>query len=300
MKLKRSIAFFLFCFGLGTQAWAQEVVHFESRDLTASGAPVRLSGLWFAPRDPARQVGAMIGLHGCGGLWSSSASSTESARQMSQRHAQMAALLVREGYAVLMLDSFTTRDRPRGICAEKIGQRSITQTNRRRDLLAALDWVAARPGVARSKIGVLGWSHGGSAVLAGSDAAHAEVAQFVAQGGAKPAVAVAFYPGCSAAVKDGYRPVAPTQIHIGEKDDWTPPGPCVALSERLRTQMPGLETFLYADSYHDFDSPNTSLRVRSEVPNGINPGKGVTVGSNPVARELAYRRVTQFLAQHLR
>ena len=295
------------CFGfalgfvMSVASHAQEVVprevYFPSRDLTVKAEPVRLSGLWFAPRNAGGPVSAVIALHGCGGLWSSRASS---AGQMSQRHAQMAQMLVRQGYAVLMLDSFSTRDRPRGICTEKIGARAITQTNRRRDVLAALDWVAAQPGVAKGKVGLLGWSHGGGTVLAATDATHIEVMQFVGQGGTKPAVAIAFYPGCTGAVAKDYRALVPAQIHIGEKDDWTPPAPCVALGERLRAQTPALETFLYADSYHDFDSPNSRQRVRRDVPNGATPGEGVTIGSNPAARELAYQRVTQFLAQHLR
>jgi len=35
------------------------------------------------------------------------------------------------------------------------------------------------------------------------------------------------------------------------------------------------------------------------VPNGVNPGKGVTVAVNPVAREDAYARVKAFLEAEL-
>jgi hypothetical protein len=41
------------------------------------------------------------------------------------------------------------------------------------------------------------------------------------------------------------------------------------------------------------------LRVRKDVPNGVNPGKGVTVGSNSVAREKAYAEVVEFLRGRL-
>jgi dienelactone hydrolase len=99
----------------------------------------------------------------------------------------------------------------------------------------------------------------------------------------------------------GYRPNAPLLLLIGEKDDWTPAKPCVELSEKTRVQYPGdtFELRIYPDSYHDFDAPNTPLRVRKDVPNGVNPGEGVTVGSNAVAREKAYAEMKEFLRKRI-
>jgi dienelactone hydrolase len=111
----------------------------------------------------------------------------------------------------------------------------------------------------------------------------------------QPELAVAFYPGCSAALKSGYRPSAQLVLMLGEKDDWTPPGPCVELGKAV-----GAEVNLYADSYHDFDSPVGEVRLRLDVPNGVNPGQGVHVGPNPVAREKAYARLRELLAQAFR
>ena len=39
------------------------------------------------------------------------------------------------------------------------------------------------------------------------------------------------------------------------------------------------------------------LAAGSAVVGGVNPGKGVTVASNPVARDDAYRRVKAFLRE---
>jgi dienelactone hydrolase len=171
--------------------------------------------------------------------------------------------------------------------------------NRRRDVLGALDWLATRAEVDRQRIALLGWSHGGSTVLSTNNRQVKEVAAH----SIKPRAAVAFYPGCSAylSARDGYRPNAPLLLLIGEKDDWTPPKPCIGLREKVRDQYPEdtFELRLYPDSYHDFDAPNQPLRVRKDVPNGVNPGKGVTVGSNSVAREKAYAEMTAFLRQRL-
>jgi hypothetical protein len=39
--------------------------------------------------------------------------------------------------------------------------------------------------------------------------------------------------------------------------------------------------------------------VRTDVPNGVNPGRGVHVGPNPAAREAANASVRAFLRQRL-
>ena len=224
--------------------------------------------------------GAVVALHGCGGLYASAG-----ARKglLNARHKAMAELLVAEGYSVVFPDSLTPRGETE-ICTQKIGSRKIGQTQRRADALAALAWVAAQPWAQPGRIALLGWSHGGSAVLSATDATRADVrGQNV-----KPAIAVAFYPGCAAALKSGYMPDTPLVLMLGEKDDWTPPGPCVALGKAV-----GAEVNLYADSYHDFDNPAGQVRLRKDVPNGVNPGQGVHAGPNPVAREQAYARMRE-------
>jgi len=250
-------------------------VHFNSLDGTALKA-------WVF--QPAAQVpkGTVIALHGCGGLYVTAGSRKG---QLNARHQAMADLLVEQGYAVVFPDSLT----PRGVselCTQKFSARQIDQTQRRADALAALTWVAAQPWAQAQRMALLGWSHGGSAVLAATDVARADVRGLPLQ----PALAIAFYPGCSAALKSGYRMGAPLVLMLGEKDDWTPPGPCLALGTAV-----GAEVNLYPDSYHDFDNPTGQVRLRTDVPNGVHPGQGVHVGPNPVAREQAYSRLRELL-----
>ena len=106
----------------------------------------------------------------------------------------MADMLVGEGYNVVFPDSLAPRSETE-LCTQKIGTRKIDQTQRRADALAALAWVAAQPWAEPGRVALLGWSHGGSAVLASTDASRADVRELAV----KPAVAVAFYPGCAAA-----------------------------------------------------------------------------------------------------
>lgn len=243
------------------------------------GTPVKA---WvFQPgQQPPR--GTVVALHGCGGLYSTAAS-----RQglFNARHQAMADMLVEQGYAAVFPDSLTSRGETE-ICTQKIGTRRITGTERRADTLGTLAWVAAQPWALASRIALLGWSHGGSAVLSATDATRSEVSSQPV----RPAVAIAFYPGCSDELKRGYKAAAPLVLMLGEKDDWTPAAPCVALGKAA-----GAEVNVYADSFHDFDNPLGQVRLRRDVPNGANPGQGVHAGPNPAAREQAYARVRELL-----
>ena len=276
MMYRLALVFVLFTYLM--PAWAQaeqfEPVNFPSLDGTV------IRALVFQPAQAVR--GTVVALHGCGGLF---AATGDRQGQLNARHQGMADLLVAQGYAVVFPDSLN----PRGVsqlCTQKIGTRSINQTERRRDALATLNWVAAQGWATPSKIALLGWSHGGSAVLAATQQQHPEV---IAQS-VRAAVAIAFYPGCSAAAQARYQPNAPLILMLGEKDDWTPPEPCIALGRAV-----GAEVNVFADSHHDFDNPVGVVKLRKDVPNGVHPGQGVHAGPNPAAREKAYARLTEAL-----
>ena len=266
------------CIPCRAQAVERQDVSFSSLDGTQITAAV------FKPQSAlaGQTVATVVALHGCGGLYASAGARKG---ELSARHQAMADMLLAEGYAAVFPDSFT----PRGettLCTQKTGSGKVGQTQRRADTLAAIAWVArqpwATPGAGR--IALLGWSHGGSAVLSATDAGNSEVRSQAVQ----PAVAIAFYPGCAASLKSGYRPGVPLVLMLGEKDDWTPPGPCLSLGKSA-----GAEVNLYADSYHDFDNPTGGVRLREDVPNGVRPGQGVHAGANPAARELAYTRLRE-------
>jgi len=293
----RSLLFALFSLAAALNpAYAQSVrdaqrVEFNSLD-RKENQPIRLFGWFFTAKEGvSAKAPAIVALHGCGGLYGRD-------KDLNQRHRAMAELLLQQGYHVLFPDSFTPRGKD-SICSEKIGTRDLTSANRRRDALGVLNWIAARPDVDTNLIALLGWSHGGGTVLAANNRQFPDVAAHEV----KPRAAIAFYPGCSAYLnaRDGYRPNAPLLLLMGEKDDWTPPKPCVALHEKVHGQFPNdvFELRLYPDSYHDFDHPTAPLRARKDVPNGVHPGQGVTTGSNPAARKQAYAEMLEFLRQRI-
>ncbi len=276
------------------------------------GEPVQLAGHWYRAEAAAPGAPAMLLLHGCSGL-------VDGRGRVGERFAEMATRLNAMGIHALAVDSL----RPRGereICTQGAGQRKVTQLQRRRDTLAALQWLAQHPEVDPRRIGVLGWSNGGSTVLAATNLRHPEVSAAAL----RPSLAAAYYPGCEAELERGYRPSAPLLLLLGEADDWTPAAPCVALAVRgapdrgetaaarasaaAAAALPasagasaaaaapaagGVPAPLweqYAGAHHGFDG-NGPLRLRRDGPGGARPGQGVQVGGEAAARAATWARL---------
>ncbi len=253
--------------------------------------PVLLKAFWaLAPRSagaPERSR-AVVLMHGCGGPYNAKG-------ELSLRFREYVELLQNQGTHALVVDSLTPRGE-RELCTQKLGTRQVTIQHRRSDALAAIEWLAQQPQVDAQKIGLIGWSNGGSAVLAATNKRDADVANAAV----KPSFAVAFYPGCEAELKRGYLPSADLLLLVGDADDWTPALPCKRLAEQGRSAertAAQIEIEAFPDAFHGFDS-TAPLRQRKDVPNGANPGQGVTVGGNAQALSLSREKLIRFLNAH--
>jgi dienelactone hydrolase len=264
-------------------ASAQTIVEVPSLELQ-DGQAVRLPSHRFDPAGVAGPRPAVILLHGCGGP-------LDGKGRLGARMVEYARLLNAEGWIALVPDSLTPRGE-KELCTQRTGERRTTQANRRLDALGALQWLAAQPGVDGERLALVGWSNGGSTVLAATNRLHKDVARAPV----KPRAAVAFYPGCEAERARRYAATAPTLMLVGEADDWTPAAPCVELAAGPAS---GLKLVAYPGAYHGFDGM-APLRVRKDVPNGVQPGRGVTVGGDPAAREAARAEMLAFLREQLR
>lgn len=269
--------------GLAGAAGAQPVVEFDSLDQRA-GSPVLLKGFWFAAQGGAGPRPAVALLHGCGGAY-------DRAGALSPRMRDYAALLNQQGMHALVVDSLSPRGE-RELCTQRIGTRAVTQANRRLDALAAVAWLAHQPQVDGRRIGLLGWSNGGSTVLAATNRRQGEVAAHSQVD--KPAFAIAFYPGCEAELMRGYETSTRLLLLVGDADDWTAAAPCRQLVQSAAGRTPELE--VYPGAYHGFDS-TAPVRLRRDVPGGVNPGQGVHVGGDPQALQLSRERLLRFLAE---
>jgi len=272
-------------------AAAVEEVRFDSRDVDpAGGRPVTIEAAWAKPGG-AGPFPAVVALHGCAGLWAAPA---DGGRVLGERHRAMAAMLVEQGYAVLMPDSFTTRGE-RGICTQPPPDRRIRTMTRIGDVNGALDWLERRADVGPGRIALLGWSHGGGIVLAMTLERMRDAGDAPSLGTLR--AAIAFYPGCAeyAHAPDAYRTSVPLRIFVGDADDWTPAAPCVALGASTAGRGEPVEVTTYAGALHDFDHPGGRLRVLTGMPGAANAGAGVTAGPDPEARVAAWASVRLIL-----
>lgn len=281
MALRRAIAVGLLAAALAVQAQTRvDPPSLDRRD----GGPVALVGHWFAATAAGEGPSpAVLLLHGCGGAY-------DAKGRVSRRLRDYAALINAQGWHALVLDSLT----PRGVselCTQRNGARPVTQVHRRLDALGALAWLARQPEVDASRLALVGWSNGGSTVLAATNRRQTDVARSPIRARA----AVAFYPGCTAELARGHEPDAPTLVLVGERDDWTAAAPCVELAARSEGAM---RSVVYPGAFHGFDG-TAAPRLRRDVPGGVNPGQGVTVGGNPAAREASRREMLAFLHERL-
>ena len=242
------------------------------------GQTLMLDGWWYAAPDrPVAPVVLM--LHGCGGMLNARG-------EPNLRTKEYAALLNAQGWHALALDSLTPRGE-KELCTQRIGTRRTTQNERRFDVLGAVAWLAEQSAIEPGRVALLGWSHGGSAVLAATNLNHPDVARAAV----RPRLAVAFYPGCEADVRRGYRASTEALLMLGLADDWTPAAPC----QTLATNGPPRVTVLaWEGAYHGFDG-TAPVRHRADVPNGVQPGRGVHLGGHPEARHASQQALVEAL-----
>jgi dienelactone hydrolase len=159
------------------------------------------------------------------------------------------------------------------------------EVERHADARAAYDWLRGRPEVAGDRIAIMGWSHGGSSVLAS-----------VPDG--RYRAAVAYYPGCAATNATGrWAPRTPVLLLVGEADDWTPARHCKDLATRGAEGSRPVELVAYPGARHGFDAPGEGIRTVTGIGT---PSGTATTGPDPDARAQSRSRVLAFLAAHLR
>lgn len=274
-------------------------VSFPSLDRDASGNPVAVSALYFRPPQaaPGVAVPLIVAAHGCGGMFSANAKRRD---QLSERFAAWTEQFLAEGYAVLWPDSFNSRGR-RSVCLAKRGEATISPMTRRLDVIGALAFAADDPGVDRTRMALVGWSHGGSTALAATNGRDAAVAAWLAAPGAPPPfrAAVAFYPGCVVSLRQGahWRPAVPLALHVAELDDWSPPGACVQLGDAARASGAPMTVTVHRGAHHGFDAPSGKVKLWRDVTTGAWPDRGVHVGPDPAARAAATDAVRAFLRE---
>ncbi|MGE3247888.1 MAG: dienelactone hydrolase family protein [Beijerinckiaceae bacterium] len=243
-----------------------------------AGADGPLQGVLYRPAE-AGPFPAVIALHGCGGL----------NLKPGGRELDWAQRLAGAGFTVLFPDSF----RSRGLGSQcRVRKRAVRAGKERiADAHSALAYLQTRTDIKAGSITLLGWSNGGATVIN-------SVPRRRRPDGLRYdfAAAIGFYPGCRAAER---RKQWDTRIRLliltGLADDWTPPGPCMALAKRAKAAGDRIEIVLYPGAYHDFDHPDMPLRTRKGRAYSAEGSGLVHQGTDPAARADAIARVMRFL-----
>ena len=258
---------------LGTCAHAQTLLKIDNQG-------TKLDGYYFAaPTTTATpKAPAIVALHGCWGMLNPKG--TPNARTLAY-----AKLLNAQGWHALFVDSLTARG-VKSVCG---GNSKVTQAQRVTDVQAAVAFLAKHADVDAQRIGILGFSHGGTAALLSNDASVSYATP--------PRAFVAMYPGCSelAARAMSWQPVKPVLLQLGAADDWTSPVPCQNLADQWKDKV---TQDTYPNAHHGFDSDGTVLRaVTLDTPKGK---KTVHTGGNPAAKAAAQAKLISFFKEHFK
>ena len=267
MRIRSSLAASLVTLALTGLAHAAgpQTVHFMSED----GSTTLVAYLYAPDTRPKGPAPAVVMMHGRAGPYSSLAKGVYDAETLSKRTKDWAAIWTAQGDYALVVDGFGPRGYPTGFAAGTDGDRPAAVneiTVRPLDAYAALKYLRADRRIDPQRIGIQGWSNGGSATLATISDDELTTEKIAAGAGFK--AALAFYPGCGlqGAFKDDYHTATPVRVFIGTADEEVSPKSCERLAKRATDGGSDFTLTVYPDATHDFDDPG---KKRQSIPANV-------------------------------
>ena len=285
--------------------------------LHRQGEPATVTGELYLPAQKSAAMPALVLKHGSGGL---GAANGVAIRQWAQ-------LVASWGVAALVVDSFG----PRGITDTASNQAQLSSWADVADALSALKVLGADPRFDRARIGVMGWSRGGSVALVTT---LDTVRTRIIGDDLKFAAHVVFYGAAEFQYRDRATDRSPMLFFHGEADNYVPVGPTREFADWAQSMGDPVSFVAYPGTYHDFDveggfhgfARNLEVGAKCDlvmdVTNGHilrmdhkdNPGvtleavrsyfrscitHGANLAYNPAARADAAEKLHAFLRQYL-
>jgi dienelactone hydrolase len=227
---------------------------------------------------------AVIALHGCGGLGDQS-------QPVQSRYRDWAEHLLKTGRAVLLPDSYGSRELGPQCRVKTKDRRVLARRERVADIMAARHWLVQQPWAERGRISLLGWANGASALLW---AVRPQLSARTSEPDFRSAIA--FYPDCRLSSGLGWSARVPTLLLIGANDDVSSPPACRQMIDGARGRSALARIVVYPGAYHDFDRANLPLHLVPGTSEAGSPERG-HVGTDPGARTDSQRRVQEWLAR---
>lgn len=200
---------------------------------------IDLPATLFLPQGTAK-VPAMVIVHGSGGV-------------TRQREGRYARELQRMGVAALVIDSFS----PRGISTTVSDQGQISSLQMTVDAYFAAVALAKHPRINPAKIGVMGFSKGGTVSLYASRRDFLNRLKKRLPAVRPFALHVAFYPWCGNFWTDMRTTGMPVYALIGARDTYTGVEPCLEWVRRSRAAGADVSSTVYPGATHGWDGDNT-------------------------------------------
>jgi dienelactone hydrolase len=175
-------------------------------------------------------------------------------------HLDQAALLTSEGFAVLLIDPLHGRS----IRSTAVNQAQLSWAASVFDIVAAIEAVAENPLLDRGRIGLIGSSRGGFAVLT---AMMPQVGSRFLPRGTAIVAGFAGYPWCGLQFwRPNLAEGAMLQIFSGDRDDWVSVQQCQDLTHALAQAGGAARMKLLHGAGHAFDRAGTPITRLADVP----------------------------------
>lgn len=219
-------------------------------------AQTELVGYLYAPTGVEGPAPAVVLMHGRAGAYSSLADGVYTAETLTMRHRFWARYWAARGYYAIIVDGFGPRGCPGGFGRGSYSQRPAEVnevTVRPLDAYGALKYLRTLPGVDDDRIGLMGWSNGGSATLATmADDKPGDMRRIGFRAG------IAMYPACglhNRFARTGYNTYAPVRVFMGTDDEEVSHDRCRDLIRTAGARGHDVEFVSYRGATHSFDDP---------------------------------------------
>ena len=246
--------------GVPAAAQQQPRVSIDKVSFPSGDGKTTLTGYVFKSAATPTKAPAVVMVHGRSGAYSSRAETYE-ADSLSGRHKAWGRLLARQGYVAVLIDEYGSFGVPGGYTTAELKNRPPELDDvvaRPLHAYGALQYLRRRPDVDGQRIGMMGWSNGGSTTLAAmADDKPADMSKL----GFK--AAAAFYPSCVLRRRyqeQRYKPYAPVKVFIGSGDKAVSPTICKQLVDRSRRRKGDIDMVTYEGATHSFDVPTSTFQ----------------------------------------
>jgi dienelactone hydrolase len=184
------------------------------------------------PEGSAGKVPAIVLMHGSGGIEASMSQWVNAFNEI--------------GVATFVVSSFA----PRGVSSTVDDQTLVPAAANLADALHALELLADQPRIDPSRIGIMGFSRGGSVAF---QSAIEPLRRAIVKSDLKFAFHISAYGGCNQFYWSPQISTSPILSLVGEADDYTTAASCEMLAARYAAAGATIRSIKYAGAHHSWD-----------------------------------------------